>query len=150
VTYRIEVGNSGPNATSRPIVVLDPLPAGLDFLAAAGRGWTCTEGWVVACTYAAPLPVGESADFEVTARVTATLGTEVVNVASVPGGPGGGIVTDGASLTLPKPPDGGSGGSSGGGLADTGAHVGLAAWAVLLVVTGWAAVRLSHHRRQQG
>lgn len=51
VTYEITVGNTAPNATTAPIVVSDPLPAGLKFVAVSGTGWSCTEGQVVTCSY---------------------------------------------------------------------------------------------------
>ncbi len=147
VTYSIVVGNDGPNATTSAIVVSDPLPEGLEFVSVSGDGWSCTEGQVVTCTYAASLPVGGTAGFELIAELTALPGTEVVNVASVVGGSAGGIVSDDAGVVSPdEDTTGGGGGSSNGGLADTGAHVGLVLWALMLVLVGWLAVALSRGR----
>ena len=139
VTYLITVGNTGPNATTAPIVVSDPLPNGLEFVGWSGDGWACTEGQVVTCTHPASLPVGGSAAFELMTRLTADPGTEVQNVASVVGGgPDGGVVSDDAVVVTPdKPSDGSSG-----GLADTGAQVGgLLLLALALLGMGWVAVR---------
>ena len=148
VTYSIIVGNDGPNATTSAIVVSDPLPDGLGFVSVSGDGWTCTEGQVVTCTYAASLPVGGTAGFELVAELTAKPGTEVVNVATVvAGGSGGGDVSDDAGVVSPDEDTTGGGGSSNGGLADTGADVSLVAWALLLVLAGWSAVGLSRRRR---
>ena len=145
VTYAIVVGNTGPNATSAPIVVVDPLPAGLEFMSAGGDGWACTEGQNVTCTYSASIPVGGSAGFELTARLTAAPGTDVVNVASVVG-PEGAVVSDDADVVVPKSPAGGGSsgtGSSTGNLPETGADLGIVVLAFLLLGTGWVAVRLS-------
>ncbi|MGB7979201.1 MAG: isopeptide-forming domain-containing fimbrial protein [Candidatus Nanopelagicales bacterium] len=147
VTYEITVLNTGPNATTAPIVVTDPLPAGLRFVAVSGPGWSCTEGQIVTCTYGASLAVDQSAAFELTARITADQGTEVVNVASLDGGEGGAVVSDDAAVVSPEsdPIPGGAGGGS--DLATTGADVGLVAWALALILGGWFAVGLSRRRR---
>ena len=147
VTYLITIGNTGPNATTAPIVVSDPLPSGLEFVSVSGDGWTCTEGQVVTCTYDASLPVGGSASFELMTRLTADPGAEVENVASVVGGnPDGGVVSDDAVVVTPDKP---GGDSSSGGLADTGAAVGsLGLFALAMLVPGWAAVMSSRSRRQ--
>ena len=149
ITYSIVVGNDGPNATDSAIVVSDPLPDGLEFISVSGDGWSCTEGQVVTCTYATSLPVGGTAGFELVAELTAKPGTEVVNVATVvAGGSGGGDVSDDAGVISPdEDTTGGGGGSSNGGLADTGADLGLVAWALLLVLVGWLAVGVSRRRR---
>ena len=149
ITYSIVVGNDGPNATNSAIVVSDPLPDGLEFISVSGEGWSCTEGQVVTCTYATSLPVGGTAGFELVAELTAKPGTEVVNVATVvAGGSGGGDVSDDAGVVSPdEDTTGGGGGSSNGGLADTGADLGLVAWALVLVLVGWLAVGVSRRRR---
>lgn len=140
VTYRITVGNKGPSATSAPIVVSDPLPDGLELVSVGGDGWTCASGRTVTCTFAASLPVGSAAGFELVARLTADPGDEVVNVASIVGGSGT-VVSDEASVISPDESD--SGGSDG-GLADTGADIaGRVALALLLLVIGAAAVQRS-------
>ncbi len=51
-TYRITVGNRGPNNTSTDIVVVDELPAALSYVEVSGRGWTCqAAAKTVTCTY---------------------------------------------------------------------------------------------------
>ena len=153
VTYEIAVGNTGPNATTTPIVVTDPLPNGLEFVAVSGDGWSCTEGQVVTCTYAASLPVGESAAFELTARLTAKPGTEVVNVASVVAeGRTDAIVSDDAAVISPDEtalgwPVARAANPRAVGWPTTGADVSLVAWGLLMVVVGWSAVGLSRRRR---
>jgi uncharacterized repeat protein (TIGR01451 family) len=147
VTYRITVGNTGPNATSAPIVVVDPLPEGLVFVAVSGAGWTCAEGSTVTCSFAASIPVGGTADFELQAQLVADPGQEVRNEASIVDGEGT-VVSDDAVVTSPEV-DGGSGGGSGsGGLADSGADVARQlALALLLLVLGAAAVRRGYDVR---
>jgi uncharacterized repeat protein (TIGR01451 family) len=147
VTYLITVGNSGPNATTAPIVVSDPLPSGLQFISVSGDGWACTEGQVVTCTYGASLQVGGSASFELMTRLTADPGTEVENVASVVGSnPDGGVVSDDAVVVTPDKPEGDS---SSRGLADTGATVGsFGLLALAMLVLGGAAVLSSRSRRR--
>ncbi|MCU0283278.1 MAG: DUF11 domain-containing protein, partial [Candidatus Nanopelagicales bacterium] len=143
VTYTITVGNTGPNATVAPIVVVDPLPEGLVFEAVAGAGWVCSQGQTVTCTYAASLAVSGEASFELAARLVADAGDEVRNVASIVSG-NGTVVSDDAVVTSPDQGGGSAGGGDGGasgGLADSGAdvarQVGLA---LLLVVLGAASV----------
>ena len=138
VTYRITVGNTGPNATSAPIVVSDPLPAGLEYLAWSGSGWECAVGGqVVTCTRDASLAVDASTSFVLSARITAAPGTEIVNVASVVGVGG---ATDDAGVVAPDP---------GGLLPDTGlntANLGLLGLALL--VLGAAGVLTTRDRRR--
>ena len=101
------------------------------------------------CTYSASLPIGRRCRVRVVAELTAKPGTEVVNVATVvAGGSGGGDVSDDAGVISPdEDTTGGGGGSSNGGLADTGADLGLVAWALILVLVGWLAVGLSRRCR---
>ena len=141
VTYEITVANTGPNATSAPIVVSDPLPDGLDFVSVSGDGWQCTGGRTVTCTYAASLAVGASASFVLVTTMSADPGTEITNVATVISG-GEGQVSDDEAVVSPDS-DGGSGSDSGaGGLADTGANVvRTVTLAILLMLLGSLAVQ---------
>ncbi|HEU5149546.1 MAG TPA: SdrD B-like domain-containing protein [Iamia sp.] len=84
-TFRITVGNDGPNAAEGPIVVTDTLPAGLTPVSASGDGWSCTTaGLVVTCTAAGPLANGDTLpELVVTATVDPTAETTLVNTATV-------------------------------------------------------------------
>ena len=58
-TYRIAVGNRGPNDTASPIVLVDDLPSMLTYVTASGTGWTCqAAAKTVTCTHPATLRVG--------------------------------------------------------------------------------------------
>jgi len=87
-TFGIVVTNHGPNATTTPVVVTDPIPAGLLLTSAHGTGWTCASaGTVVTCQYDASLAVGASTPrLTVETAITADPGTTVVNVATAGGG----------------------------------------------------------------
>jgi uncharacterized repeat protein (TIGR01451 family) len=144
VTYLVVVANTGPNATSAPIVVVDPLLEGLSFVSVAGSGWACSEGRTVTCTFAAPLPVGGEAAFELVARLVADPGVTVRNVASIIDGEST-VVTDDAVVTSPTEGGGSGGGAGSGGLADSGADMARQlALALLLLVLGAAAVQRAH------
>lgn len=55
LSFTLEVGNNGPS-TARGVVVTDTLPAGLEFVAAGGDGWSCGHAdGVVTCDLADPL-----------------------------------------------------------------------------------------------
>ena len=41
VRYKLRVSNRGPDTAPTPIVVRDPLPAGLELVTAHGKGWDC-------------------------------------------------------------------------------------------------------------
>lgn len=140
VTYRIAVTNTGPNATSAPVVVSDPLPTGLEYVSVSGSGWQCgVGGQVVTCTYAASVAVGATTAFVLTARVTAAAGTEVVNVATIVGEGG---ATAEAGFVVPD---------SGGHLPRTGADLAnLGLLALALLVMGAAAVLTGRDRRRAG
>lgn len=43
INYEIEVTNVGQVSAATDVVVVDPLPAGTSFLAAAGDGWSCSH-----------------------------------------------------------------------------------------------------------
>jgi len=105
-TYRITVGNDGPNATTAPIIVRDTLPAQLTYVSSSGAGWSCASvAPVVTCTRDASLAVGATSSLVVVTSVDARPGTTIVNVATVTGGTGGAsagsIPSDDATLTMP-------------------------------------------------
>lgn len=87
VRYRLRVANRGPDAASGPIVLKDPLPAGLELVSAKGKGWTCQAKKAsdkVVCTYASELSGGKQAPVvTVVAKVAGSAGGRVVNVARV-------------------------------------------------------------------
>ncbi len=101
-TYRITVGNRGPNDTTTDIVVVDDLPAQLSYVEASGRGWTCQDaGRTVTCTHPDTLRVGRSTSFVLTAAVAAGATGQVVNHVVVTGGHTGQDPSDVAVGTLP-------------------------------------------------
>ena len=107
--WKIEVTNAGPTETTEPIVVVDDLPEGLDFVSAKGAGWDCGHAKrVVTCEYAAALPVGSSASFDLATTITATDGSDITNLATVAGGsPDAGVSDDDdAGVTAPSATDG--------------------------------------------
>jgi uncharacterized repeat protein (TIGR01451 family) len=118
-TYTLTVTNTGPNATSAPIVLTDPLPTGLTFVSAAGPGWQCSfVAPIVTCTFDGVLQVGASATVTLITEVTAAPGQKILNVATVEGGgSGSGSATDDAGLTLPPSALPGTGAGVGGQLA---------------------------------
>ena len=127
-TWRITVTNHGPNVSTAPITVTDPLPSGLGFESAGGTGWRCAlSGRTVTCTRSGDLAVGASSAFTLTTMVTAARGSTVVNTATV-------VVTDRvpanntshASLMVP----------SDGGLSPTGADQQVLELALLLLLVG--------------
>ena len=84
-TFRLVVGNDGPNPADGPIVVTDTLPAGLVPDTAGGTGWSCTTAaQVVTCETAGPLASGDTLpEIVVTATVSATADPTLTNTASV-------------------------------------------------------------------
>jgi uncharacterized repeat protein (TIGR01451 family) len=79
--YTLTVGNAGPDVATA-VVVTDPLPAGMTYLAASGAGWTCSHtAGVVRCDRPA-LSVDASTYIEITVTVPTTAGP-VTNTASV-------------------------------------------------------------------
>jgi uncharacterized repeat protein (TIGR01451 family)/LPXTG-motif cell wall-anchored protein len=84
-TFRITVGNDGPNPAEGPIVVTDTVPAGLTPVSASGTGWSCgTAAQVVTCTAPGPLANGATLpEIVVTATVDATADATLVNTATV-------------------------------------------------------------------
>jgi len=82
--FTLQVANDGPS-TARQVVVSDTLPAGLQYVAATGTGWTCaTADQTVSCDLNTSLASGGSADpITVTATVLASGYPDVVNTATV-------------------------------------------------------------------
>jgi large repetitive protein len=63
-TWNIAVNNLGPSANVGPIVVTDPIPAGLALTSATGTGWDCasSSAALMRCIYTGgPLAAGASA-----------------------------------------------------------------------------------------
>ena len=142
-TFRIIVTNQGPNDTTAPIVVTDPLPEGMTPVSASGPGWSCgIVASVVTCQYPDAVVVDDSTTpLVVQARVTAAPGTALVNVATVGGGQPNPCATcgdtDEASLVVPIVD-----------LAQTGSDlVRLALLALALMVVGLVMVRVGRASR---
>ena len=89
ITYSLNVGNAGPNA-SGDIVVTDTLSPSVAFVSASGSGWSCgVAGSVVTCSHAGPHPAAASvAALSIVGRANSTAGT-VTNSASVAPAAGG-------------------------------------------------------------
>ncbi len=82
--WTIVVTNSGPAPAPAPIVVTDVLPAGLDFVAAAGNGWSCSAaGRTVTCTRATDLAIGASSSLTIQTRAFGAEGERLSNTVSV-------------------------------------------------------------------
>ncbi|MFC5676780.1 isopeptide-forming domain-containing fimbrial protein [Aeromicrobium endophyticum] len=144
--WSIVVTNTGPTETVAPVVVTDALPKGLAFKGATGEGWTCAlSGRTVTCDHAGAMAVGQRAELVVDTQITASDGSEIVNVASVVGGDesrGGKVMSNGATVTAPDVKDDDDGIGPDGLLPDTG---GPAFWVLLvglvLVLAGATMVR---------
>ncbi len=106
-TYTLTVTNEGPNATTTPPVLTDPLPTGLSFISAEGDDWVC--GFVdptVTCTYGGVLGVGEATTVSLVTGISAEPGSTIENVATVTGGSPTAVASvDDAILTLPSAED---------------------------------------------
>ena len=87
-TFRVIVTNQGPNDTTAPIVVTDPVPEGMTPVRAGGPGWSCgIVASTVTCQYPDTVVVDDSTPpLTVETTVTAAPGTALVNVATVIGG----------------------------------------------------------------
>jgi uncharacterized repeat protein (TIGR01451 family) len=158
-SYRLTVSNQGANATVAPVIVTDPLPAGLSYLAASGSGWSCSRAaTVLRCIRSAGLAPGSAPPITLTTLVSATPATVIRNVASVSGGGGlrsAASVTSNAavlsvSATGSQPPGTAAPGSGGGGLLpQTGRELGQpVAMAVLLLL--WGMLLRWYGRRRDG
>ncbi|WP_157510274.1 Ig-like domain-containing protein [Lysobacter sp. Root559] len=84
VAYTITVANAGPSAASN-VVVSDPIPAGLNFVSAAGAGWACVNNaGTVECSRPT-LAAGSNAAIALTLAVPANYAgaSSISNTASV-------------------------------------------------------------------
>src|SRR5437667_438310 len=82
-TYTLVVTNVGTTATSGPITVTDPLPAGLSFVSGLGAGWSfAAAGGTVTATNNGPIAVGDSLVFTLTVNVAPAAVPGVLNSAT--------------------------------------------------------------------
>jgi uncharacterized repeat protein (TIGR01451 family) len=89
-SYVLTVTNVGRVATKGTSTIVDPLPAGVSFVSAAGPGWSCSaNGQTVTCTTTAILLPGAVTQVTVTVTVAATAPSTLTNTATVgtPGDP---------------------------------------------------------------
>ena len=100
VSYTITVANAGPS-TATNVVVIDPLPAGLQFVSATPSQGSCSGTTTVTCTLGNLLS-GANATITLQALVTATSGTiaNTATVSSATSDPNGGN-NGGTSTPLP-------------------------------------------------
>ncbi|MDQ2957601.1 MAG: DUF11 domain-containing protein [Actinomycetota bacterium] len=85
-SYQLTVSNSGPTATPGPLVITDPLPAGLSYHGVSGTGWTCTAaGSTLTCTRPGDLAAGASSTLTIVVTVAAPAYPSVLNTATVTG-----------------------------------------------------------------
>ncbi len=98
-TWQILVSNDGATAASEPIVVIDELPADLEFAQATGEGWVCQEVTAgVRCATDADVEPGSTTPLlAIETRVGAAPGSTVTNVAYVDGEDGA-LASDDAVL----------------------------------------------------
>ncbi len=82
--YTLIVTNVGNAASVGATTVVDNLPNGLQFVSAAGTGWSCSAtGAAVTCGYPASLAPGETSRITLTVAVSAAAVPSVTNVATV-------------------------------------------------------------------
>ena len=85
-TYLLTVQNIGVDATTGTLTLTDTLPAALDFVSAAGTGWSCAAaGQTVTCTRGTSLAAGASTSVTLTVHVHADATGTIVNHATVNG-----------------------------------------------------------------
>lgn len=84
--YRVDVGNDGPDATSRPVAVAIDLPLGLTVTSAAGAGWSCALGAPTTCTHDGPIAADDVTE---PIAVTVAVGVEALAAVGVDGDPDG-------------------------------------------------------------
>src|SRR5947208_719809 len=83
-TYTLVVTNVGTTATTGPITVTDPLPAGLLYNSGSGAGWSFTSaGGTVTATHNGPLAAGDSLVYTLTVDVRPAAVPSVTNTATV-------------------------------------------------------------------
>lgn len=89
-TWTLEVSNLGPATAQAPIVIVDTLPTGVNFVRTEGTDWEClTVGQTVSCTLvngtgtAINLLALEDASVDIIVTVEASAAPGVINVASV-------------------------------------------------------------------
>lgn len=140
-TYDLVLSNRGPNDTVGATKVVDRLPTGLALLSAAGPGWTCVApGRVVTCTTTQTLEAGDSSTIRLTARITASPGSTVVNTARASGGGSVAAVESDAAFTVPS--------TSNGALPDTGGPSLAYLWGGLVaILVGTLLLLVSRRRR---
>src|SRR5438876_6469152 len=82
-TYTLVVTNVGTTATTGPITVTDPLPAGLSFVSGLGAGWSfAAAGGTVTATNNGSIAVGDSLVFTLTVNVAPAAVPGVLNSAT--------------------------------------------------------------------
>jgi len=152
-TWTIRVVNHGPNSADLPFTVVDELPAGLEYVAARGPGWSCAHaGRRITCTHHEPLALGDSTTITVVSRITAAAGTTVTNNAVVASVQDLNTVnnTDAAVLAVTHHNLSTGQARSTSGLPRTGADVArLLALSLLLMVAGAGVLRLGRRRETQ-
>lgn len=155
-SYRLTVTNHGQNPTVAPVIVTDPLPAGLSYSAATGSGWSCAAaGPTLRCAHPGPVPMGGASAITLVALVSAVPGTVIRNVATVTGGGGRGaddaVPSNAAVLTASvtggqtgSPPSSAPGS---GALPQTGRELGQPVAAALLLLLAGLGLRFGARRR---
>jgi uncharacterized repeat protein (TIGR01451 family) len=76
-TYTLGVSNIGNGPTAGTTIVTDTLPAGVNFHAATGAGWSfAVSGQIVTATYASTIPAGSAIQLQIQVRMgAAAIGT---------------------------------------------------------------------------
>jgi len=155
-TYRITVGNRGPNSTDESLTLTDKLPAGLRLRSVhAEDSWQCDN--TVVCVRSLPLPAGASSTITIVAAVTAPAGSTITNLARLSASLAqlpGPAVSSSAVLAVTATGSGSGGGSAGGrgsgGLAQTGRDVrDPLTLAVGLLLAGIGLLVLSRRQRRR-
>ncbi|MFL6163229.1 MAG: LPXTG cell wall anchor domain-containing protein [Jatrophihabitantaceae bacterium] len=155
-TYRITVGNRGPNPSAELLTVTDQLPTGLRLrtVQASDGGWQCAQA--VVCVRGTPLPAGASSTITVTASVSAPAGSSITNVASLTaGGSATPAASSSAVLAVTATGSGGTGpggsAAGSGGLAQTGRDTrDPSALGAGLLLAGLSLLLLGRRRRGGG
>jgi uncharacterized repeat protein (TIGR01451 family) len=82
--YNLTIANSGLMPTAGTVTLIDILPAGLDYISAAGPGWTCSaSGQRVICTNPGPISPGVPSTLDISVRVGSAAIPGVTNLATV-------------------------------------------------------------------